>query len=159
DDDDPNWLASQYESARAIVFNRCRYRTRASHNLCEDAIDLAFLKVWEDNPYFPNSLALVGWLTTAAVNHIYDQRRKVQTHRRLVEFLRRGGHGADWNQAGEMDRFEEVGRLETAFQRLSSDDRAVLTLYYHEHLKDREVAKRIGLNRVGAHHRRRHALQ
>ena len=120
----------------------------------QDLVQEAFLKLhahWQDvaNPR--------AWLFRAvrnlALNHLRDHRRETSID---------SSH--DWESTSPdpeqtLGRYETLGTLQLLIAELAPDDRALITLKYHDNLKYNQISERTGLSVGNVGYKLHHALK
>jgi RNA polymerase sigma-70 factor (ECF subfamily) len=125
----------------------------------EDAADMtqeAFIHLFRVLPSYRGETRFTTWLYRVVVNLCYDElrRRKRRPQPASEEAMAVMPETASWSDPEkEMTRAETQLRVRSALMQLEDPYRLVLTLYYFEGLKYREIAEVTGipLNTIKSH--------
>ncbi len=107
----------------------------------EDAVQEAFLKIWNNAAQFdPSRGAFSGWLTRIVTNCALDRRRMVKNVTALEE--------ADWveDEQPRADRLAESSDVHQLMAHMPPRQRAAITLFYIEGYSMVEVANAMQSN-------------
>jgi len=135
----------------AVCYRLC-FAILRSHADAQDAAQATFVKAWRQLPSLRDVSAWSDWLRRIAVRTAIDTAR--HNRPRMVWLADSDAAQADPSVA-LADRME----LEAAFVRLSTDDRAVLTLRFYLDLELPQVAAALGVPLGTAKSRLHRALQ
>ena len=127
----------------AAVGDRCMavaFRILRDFDLAEDAVQTAFLKAWKELGSLRDPDRFEAWLHRLLVNACYAESNR---HRKQSLKVVQAGPGpsASDDYLSVNDRDE----LERGFQKLPSDQRAVLVFRYYLGLTVPEVAEHLGI--------------
>ena len=111
----------------------------------EDVAQETFLRAYEHLDSFRGASAFATWLYRIAYNRAAEYCRRQRPFGRLDERCRRV---ADEPAAAERYDAETVVCLRRALSRLSSDDRALVTLFYEEECTVSEIAQMMNLSQA-----------
>ncbi|MBV9852267.1 MAG: sigma-70 family RNA polymerase sigma factor [Armatimonadetes bacterium] len=103
----------------------------------EEAVQDAFLRVWQQADRFERRASFSTWLYRIVANVAYDQlrRRKAQCRTTpLVDAAAIGAGDAEEAALDRLERGERARRLREALQTLRAEDRLLLVLYYGEEM-------------------------
>ncbi|HEX2193907.1 MAG TPA: RNA polymerase sigma factor [Candidatus Limnocylindria bacterium] len=108
----------------------------------EDAVQEALLKAWRDLPSLRDADRFLAWLRRLVVNACHDEGRRLARRRGEVSFgPQHEQPGAD--AAGDdLSRRDELGR---GFQRLSNEERTVISLSYYLDLSTADASAVLGI--------------
>jgi len=131
----------------AAVFRLTRSLTRDGFT-AEDAMQEAFLAVWQHAGDFRGETSPKVWMMTIARNSAHRTHRRRSGEPSELEPLEELGLNAGWS-AGDsdlVDALEKRERVERGFRGLDLDDREILILRDAEGLSGAEVASILGLS-------------
>ena len=111
----------------------------------EDVTQETFLRAYEHLDSFRGASVFATWLYRIAYNRAAELCRRQRPFGRLDERCRRV---ADEPAAAERYDAETVVRMRRALSRLSSDDRALVTLFYEEECPIAEIAQMMNLSQA-----------
>lgn len=139
-------LDSLYSMYGTLAFS-VAVRVLNDHELAEDVVQEAFLKVWTNASSFDASRgSLRSWLLTAVRNRAIDQlrgrpgRARQEIGLAVVEDLPAQGAGSDpWREVSLAIQRDAVRE---ALARLPDDQRTVVELAYFDGYSQKEIAER-----------------
>ena len=120
------------------TYRLCRAILRSQTD-AEDAAQEAFIRAWRELPSLRDAAAWPAWLRRISVHVALDASRRNRL--RVVKLGLLRPVGSTDHPVPETDQAE----LETAFARLSVDDRAVLVLRYYVDLEVPDIANALGI--------------
>jgi len=135
-------FAELVRRSQGAVFGLC-YRLLGEREAATDAAQEAFVRAYSALASFDPSLRFDTWVLRIARNHCYDLLRRRQPQAGEEE----AAQAADLSPTA-LDRLESAEvtrRLESALETLPPQDREVLSLYYVQHRKTREIAQMLGV--------------
>ena len=135
----------------AVCYRLC-FAILRSHADAQDAAQETFVKAWRQLPSLRDVTAWSDWLRRIAVRAAIDTAR--HNHRQVVWLA-----NSDAMQPDPSVALAARSELETAFARLSADDRAVLALRFYLDLELPRVAEALGIPLGTAKSRLHRALQ
>jgi RNA polymerase sigma-70 factor, ECF subfamily len=120
-----------YATARAVLRDTDR---------AEDAVQETLVRCWRDLPALRDADRFEAWLRRLLMHAITDEFRRGRRFEAKVRVLR-----DEPTTTGEGDGLDDRDLIERAFQRLSIDHRAILTLHHLVGLTLPEVAETLGI--------------
>lgn len=128
------------------------YRMLGSREDAEDALADVFVKVWKSAGSFRGTAKFTTWLYRIAGNTARDMLRSRKARPEVTvedellnEMDATGPTAVDPAQA--VVNADELARIERAMQKLSADDRLLVTLYHIQESSIEEIAEITGLSR------------
>jgi RNA polymerase sigma-70 factor (ECF subfamily) len=110
----------------------------------EDAVQDAFIRIFEQIQRYEGKSSFNTWATAVVVNVCRDKMRRQKVRRVLtLEWL--GNRPSEHNVVDEVTRRETAVTLWTHIGNLDEKHRLPLILHYHERLSCEEVAQILGL--------------
>lgn len=137
-------LVSKHERK---VFTLC-LRMLKNHEESEEAAQDAFVKAYQHLPSFSGNSKFTTWLYRIAYNECLGRLRKRKIEVSLVEEVTEEKNPpVDWQNGLELLIQEEREKLiKTSLEKLSSQEAAILTLFYLEEFSIKEISKVTGLS-------------
>ncbi|HEY3447055.1 MAG TPA: sigma-70 family RNA polymerase sigma factor [Myxococcales bacterium] len=135
-------FAELVRRSQGAVFGLC-YRLLGERDGATDAAQEAFVRAYSALASFDPSLRFDTWVLRIARNHCYDLLRR----RQPIAEEEEAALTADASPTA-LDRLESAEvtrRLEGALETLPPQDREVLSLYYVQHRKTKEIALLLGV--------------
>ncbi len=112
----------------------------------EDAVHEVFLAIWENAGRFDPSLgAESSFVGMIARRRMIDHKRRRGRRARLLAQHAAGGETPSATPDDDVLRAEELARIESAMELLSSPQRQVLRLALHRQLTHEQIASSTGL--------------
>ena len=110
----------------------------------EDAVQDAYLRVFERIKNFKGDATFQTWMTTIVVNICRDKMRRQKVRRALsLDWIH--GHAGDVDLVEEVSRRQHQQRLRSYVNQLDDKHRLPVILHYHERLTCDEVAQVLGI--------------
>lgn len=129
------------------------YRMLGSHEDAEEALAEVFVKVWRAAKSFRGASKFTTWLYRIAGNTAKDALRSRKARPEITiddvilsEMDLSGSDAIDPEQA--LVKAAELSDIENAMQRLSEEDRLLITLYHVQELSLEEIAQITGQSRA-----------
>ncbi len=135
-------LAAFSELFHAVEARVYRLAMTILHNEqdAEDAVQDAFLRVFERIKHYKGESAFQTWLTTIVVNICRDRLRRNKVRRAFsLDWIR--NRGSDFDVVAEVSARAQQRRLWTAVNQLDDKHRLPVILHYHERFSCGEVAQ------------------
>jgi RNA polymerase sigma factor (sigma-70 family) len=108
----------------------------------EDVLQRVFYEVWRSRDRYDPTRSLEAWVLGIARKRAIDQLRRRHANVVPIEELRDVA-GDDGRELAE--RYARASEVRAALERLSPEQREVLTLAYFGELSQREIADRLGV--------------
>jgi RNA polymerase sigma factor (sigma-70 family) len=118
----------------------------------EDAEEIAqdtFIKIFNSLTNFRNNSAFTTWMYRITYNTAVTYLRKKKKEFQAMEFpeeMIESLEDADENEEGYSEYRKSI--LNLALQKISEDERAIISLYYYEDLSTEEISEVTGISRV-----------
>jgi RNA polymerase sigma-70 factor (ECF subfamily) len=118
----------------------------------EDAVQEAFVKAWQALPAFRGDASFSTWLHRIVARQSFDRLEQLKRRRVRETELDHAGE-VPATQAADSEATWRARRLEALMEKLSAQQRAVLTLYYLEDHSVEQVAATLAVpeNTVKTH--------
>ena len=146
--DDFAEIVQQYQP---LIFSILHHYERDAH-LLEDLAQEAFLKAWRALEQFDGRAPFSHWLSRIAVNVALDHLRKRKRVQNETAFEDLGEDALDWLRTGDEHSELETNQareiLDLAMQKLSPEERVVITLQEIEGKSLNEIAALTGSSAV-----------
>lgn len=135
-------FAELVRRSQGAVFGLC-YRLLGERDAASDAAQEAFVRAYSALASFDPSLRFDTWVLRIARNHCYDllRRRQPQAEEEEAALTADGAPSV----LDRLESAEVTRRLEGALESLPASDREVLSLYYVQHRKTKEIAQLLGV--------------
>ena len=134
-------FAELVRRSQGAVFGLC-YRLLGDRDSATDAAQEAFVRAYAALASFDPALRFDTWVLRIARNHCYDQLRRRQPQAGEDEAAQTAD--AAPTALDRLESAELTQRLEGALETLPAQDREVLSLYYVQHRKTKEIAALLG---------------
>ncbi|MGC4115341.1 MAG: sigma-70 family RNA polymerase sigma factor [Myxococcales bacterium] len=128
--------------AQGSVFGLC-YRLLGERDAATDAAQEAFVRAYSALGSFDPSQRFDTWVLRIARNHCYDLLRRRQPQAEEEEAALTAD--ASPSVLERLESAEVTRKLEGALESLPASDREVLSLYYVQHRKTKEIAQLLGV--------------
>ncbi len=135
-------FAELVRRSQGAVFGLC-YRLLGERDAATDAAQEAFVRAYSALASFDPSLRFDTWVLRIARNHCYDLLRRRQPQGEEEEAARTAD--ASPSVLDRLESAEVTRKLEGALETLPAQDREVLSLYYVQHRKTKEIAQLLGV--------------
>jgi RNA polymerase sigma-70 factor (ECF subfamily) len=117
------------------------YRILRDSDRADDATQQALGAAWDHLPSLRDPHRFDAWTYTLVVRAAYREARRERVHRAAVRWVGSG----DIVTNETPDRLADRDELEQAFERLTPEHRAILTLRYYADLPGHEIAEVLGI--------------
>ena len=117
------------------------YRILRDSDRADDATQQALVAAWDHLPSLRDPDRFDAWSYTLVVRAAYREARRERVLRAAVRWVGLG----DIVPNETPERLADRDELEQAFERLSPEHRAILTLRYYADLPGREIAEVLGI--------------
>lgn len=147
----PDDFAEVMQQHHALVFS-ILYRYERDVHLIEDLAQETFVKAWKSLAQFDGRAPFSHWLSRIAVHVALDHLRKRKRVRQEIGFDDLGEAVLDWlcTDDGEKELTANQAReiLEKAMQKLSPEERMIITLQEIEGKNVAEISQLLGRSQV-----------
>lgn len=124
-------------------------RVTNDRELAQDIVQEAFIRAYNRLDGFRGQCAFSSWIFRIACNLSIDSCRR-RSRRPVVRLTDREVRTDDTPAAGGPCDEECLGRMRRALDRLSAEERALVTLYYEEERPMAEIAAIVGITETNA---------
>lgn len=147
----PDDFAEVIREHQSLVFS-ILYRYERDAHLVEDLAQETFVKAWRALTQFDGRAPLSHWLSRIAVHVALDHLRKRKRVKNEIGFDDLGEEALDWLRSDDDGRDLEANQareiLELAMQKLSPEERLVITLQEIEGKSVEEISRLTGSSSV-----------
>jgi len=147
----PDDFAEVIQQHQSLVFS-ILYRYERDSHWVEDLAQETFVKAWKALAQFDGRAPFSHWLSRIAVHVALDHLRKRKRAQNEIGFDDLGEEALDWLRTGDEDKDLEASQarelLEMAMQKLSPEERLVITLQEIEGRSVEEISRLMGGSNV-----------
>jgi RNA polymerase sigma-70 factor (ECF subfamily) len=134
-----HWMQRLGPSLIAHAAGICRSRHRA-----EELVQEAFIKLWR-NPPDAGEIAYASWLRTTVTNLAINALQRDKRPGALPDDFGEVKRDREATPQRQLERDEDLRRVEAALARLEPDKRTMLMLRVNEHMSYEAIAEHLGV--------------